>query len=104
MIFPWSDMMHDEIEWEARAAGADEHGQPTYGTATTIKCRISYKQKMVRTVTGEERVSNATIYCEGDPGIDPKDRVIMPDGSTPPILKAGTFKDETGSAHQELMV
>ena len=40
----------------------DEFNQPTYAADVTINCRVDYSRKMVRSSTGQEVVSMATLF------------------------------------------
>lgn len=100
--FPWLDLMHQEIGWEQRI-GWDEYGDATYAASQTLRCRIVYKQRPVRGVGGQEVVSNATIYVAGDYGITDEDRVTLPNGDTPKILRVNSYPDEDGTHHQEVL-
>lgn len=61
---------------------------------------IEWKQKMVRTVTGVEAVSRAMVTFLEPHDIDEKDKMVLPDGTTGPILDmTGLVDPATGRAY-----
>jgi hypothetical protein len=76
--------------------GSLSDGMASYGLATVRRAIVEAKQEQVRTFTGEEATSRAMVTIIGpveDNGaagrrepIDPRDRLILPDGTTGPIL------------------
>jgi len=88
-------LMFDEIVIEKFSA-SDGYGDSSFGTPTSYKARIVRKPRMVRSSTGEDVVSMATIYLADESGVTVKDRVTMPDGSKPLILSIGGFPDRNG--------
>jgi len=101
--FPWSDLLHQQLQWEKATGAHDDYGQPSFYPSQTIRCRISYKTHVVRDTVGEDKIGTTVIYVEGNPGISPLDRITLPDGTTPPILIAKTFTDDVGATHQEIV-
>lgn len=61
----------------------DEFNQPTYAADVTIDCRIDYARKMVRNSTGQEIVSEATLFTTTR--VRPDD-VIVFDGTNWTVL------------------
>ena len=84
----------------ARRTGANVLNEPTYGVATAYAAMVVERIKRVRTISGEEKVSTATVYVDSDGQITPLDRITLPDGTSPPILAVGSYPDpETGRAY-----
>lgn len=106
----FEEMMGDEVTREVFVTD-DSFGQSTFGVVSKVKCHIVFKPTMTRTAAGRsevdqsvrEVVSTAQIYC-ANVGWTVKDRVTMPDGSTPIILTVITRSDGDGSHHQVVMV
>lgn len=75
---------------------ADASGTDLYGTPVTRKCIVSTKQSEIITASGQMVSLLATLIFVGDvapngaPGrkepFDPRDVIVLPDGSTGPIL------------------
>jgi hypothetical protein len=97
------EMMIDTVTLERRT-GVDADGVVTYGPPSVLKCRISPKPKQILTMTGREVVSTATIHLVGAPEVSPEDRVTMPDGDQPPILRVARPPDRDGPHHTEIFV
>jgi hypothetical protein len=92
--------------------GQDSHGQPTYGTAVTHSCRVVHQPTLVRSVGSarsetegsvRETISHARVWTD-NVGWTEKDRITLPDGTTPVILEVRTFPDEAGNHHQVVLV
>ena len=73
-------------------------GAPDYASPKKLTCYISGECKMVRDVLGEEVVSNDTLYFDATTGvaIGLKDRITLPSGRQPPIIRIRTYFDERG--------
>ncbi|MBW2084438.1 MAG: hypothetical protein JRI54_00180 [Deltaproteobacteria bacterium] len=80
--------------------GRNDYGEPIYGDATSYNARVVGKQKLVRTPSGEEKVSSSQVYIYEISNVSPEDRVTLPDGSSPPILAVAKFPDENGDHHE----
>jgi len=80
--------------------GSDSFGAPVYGPGASYPARVVGEVKMVRSPTGEEVVSSTKVTIPGPPdgpeAVDPRSRITLPDGSTPPILAAPSYPDEYG--------
>lgn len=106
----FDDLMADEVERHPYSS-RDVHGQRSYGSPVTLKCRVVYKPTLVRTGgSGEvteavrEHVSNSTIYCSGIVGWNLKDKIVLPDGTSPTILQIVVYPDEDGPHHEVVYV
>lgn len=77
-------------------SSTDAYSKPTYTTSVEYTCLIVKQPKMVRTVTGQEKVSSAQVYLTSAPTLTVKDRVTLPDGTKPVILSIDTFPDTRG--------
>jgi len=81
---------------------ADGEGTRTYGGVVSLRAVVDWKQKHLRTSTGELSVSRASVLfldvaalaaATGGDGIDDNDIIVLPDGTTGPILDMGGFID-----------
>jgi hypothetical protein len=74
--------------------GTDDDGNPQGVTTTNVPARIEYRQQLIRTATGEQKPSRATVTLEANPrfgGIAQVwtgDILTLPDGSVQPVLDA----------------
>lgn len=82
----------------------DAYGKPKFGYAVSRQCRVVAKPQVIRDKDGRERVSRARVFMGGAFGIDPKDRITLPDGTQPPILQVQKFPDEDGAHHEVVLV
>ena len=80
----------------APRSGQNEFGEDTFGADVAYSCLIEKKPRMVRTATGEEAVSGATIYLTSAPSLTVDDKVTLSDGTQPAILSIGTYPNTSG--------
>lgn len=88
--------------------GQDGLGEPIYvppigSAAVSVKAIVDKKQQMIRTSDGREVMSKTYVAllrpmtANGTPGrtepIDERDMIVLPDGTTGPILNIGGFID-----------
>lgn len=77
------------------------YGVTTFATLSSpFRGRYVRKNRMVRTVSGDEVVSRSHFYFHGTPGLEPEDKVTLPDGTSPPILSVESYPDDHGSHHE----
>ena len=83
------------------AGSRNLYGVATYATLSSpFRGRYVRKNRLVRAFTGDERVSRSHFYFYGTPGLDPEDRVALPDGTSPPVLSVRRYPDENGAHHE----
>lgn len=73
----------------APRTSVDSYGKPQFGTAVSYSAHISRKPRLVRTVTGQDIVSEQSIYLNGSPAIQPTAQVTLSTsdvGSTESVL------------------
>lgn len=90
-----ADLFTDTATWEP-LTGRDDFGAPTYGAGTLFSARLVRKHKLVRDAQGDEVVATATLWIKGAPAVDPDDRIILSDGSTPHILAVDRYQEFGG--------
>ena len=74
---------------------ADAYGTRTYASETTLRARVEYSPKLVRTLDGNEVTARATAWVEQENNIiGTKDKIVLPDGTTPPILTVERKPDD----------
>jgi hypothetical protein len=95
MIEAFRSWMNQSVSISA-SGSMDKFGTFTFGTATSTKCYIESKPRKVVSATGIEVVSSATIYLSGNANYNPKMRILLPDGTTPPVLKIEQIVNERG--------
>jgi len=85
-----------------RYTGTDGFGNESFASPATLKAVVDWKQKQVRTLDGVLSVSRASVMfididalklATNNAGIDDHDKIILPDGTTGPILDMAGFID-----------
>ena len=91
--------------------GQDEYGQPAFGDAEAVQCRIVYKPEIVRrrgsgeaSGTVREIIATAKVYCRAVVGWDLRDQITLPNGDQPVILEVQNYPDEDGPHHEVVLV
>jgi hypothetical protein len=116
------ELMQDLITIEPRTA-VDQYNNPTYGAAATYLAHVQPDAQEVRDMMGSTQISSAQIWAvplaasfQGVTGAiqrkgqwyvvvpftvtpKPPDRITLPDGTQPLILRSAVISDETGTPH-----
>lgn len=83
--------------------GHTNYGAPQFSTTTTkIRARVVTKQGTVRNSEGEDVVFKTVAWAASTGVIDPSDRLVLPDGSAPPVLSIERYPDADGTHHHKL--
>jgi len=96
------DILNDTITIEPFLT-EDVHGDRTYGAAVTYPAFVSQRIKVVKSMQGEDVVSNVSIMLDGAVVFDRRgrDRITIDPGtanaSTPVILAMEDAKDGDGT-------
>lgn len=77
----------------------DAYGKPTYGPSVTYAAREEWKIRRIVDQTGQERISRARVFFDGDVTLTLRDQVTLTDGTTPPILLLYHVRDLSGGTH-----
>jgi hypothetical protein len=86
----------------AHMTAADEYGKKTLGEPVGVRALVDWKQQQVRTSSGVLSVSRVMVTfldvggllaATNNEGLDDSDRIMLPDGTTGPILDMGGFID-----------
>jgi len=90
-----------------RYTGEDAYGTRTFSTAVQLRAIVDWKQKQVRQQSGILSVTRASVMfididalsaATGGEGVDDNDLIVLPDGTTGPILDMSGFID-AGTGH-----
>ncbi len=78
-----------------RRAGQDAYGKPTFAADETIACRWEWTRRMVRTLSGDEVVSEGRVFTRdvvnaGDMLVDPAGRAWTVIASSPQVALDGS--------------
>jgi hypothetical protein len=90
----------------AAYTGQDSYGKPTYGAPVNRAARIQYQVTAVTTAQGQERTSTTKIICNGNFGITVRDKLTLPDGTSPTIQQVYSPRDPFSAAvdHHEILL
>lgn len=96
-----------EVAFSRMVLSGDGYGTKTYPVTVQMRAIVDWKQKQLRTTSGVLSVCRASIMflsvadvvaaTEGQ-GISDEDRIVLPDGTTGPILDMSGFID-AGTGH-----
>ena len=85
-----------EVIQHAPATGVDGYGQRIYGPQVSRRARIDYATKLIRNAQGQEVVSGAQTYLATTDPISVLDRITLPDGTSPLLLRVDRLADYQG--------
>ena len=69
---------------------------PTYGTSRILRARVVEQTKLVRADDGKETISGRVAWVdEEDATITNRDRLTLPDGTQPAIVRVERSRDST---------
>jgi len=86
----------------SRYLSSDAYGTKTYAAAVLLRAVVDWRQKQLRTPDGVLSVSRASVMfldaaalvvATGGQGVDDEDVIVLPDGTTGPILDMSGFID-----------
>jgi hypothetical protein len=103
VMFPGVKMYLKQTITRYPKTGYGNSGQPTYGSTSTIACLIQYKKVNTMDKDGNDVISNAQIIVDGNTTIDTLDKLLMPDGATPYVIKVESITDFTGTIHYKMI-
>lgn len=72
----------------------NSYGKITYGTAVSYTARVVYRNKQVRSPSGELVMAAGTVWFAGTVSMSPDDKITLPDGSTPQIISVEKYADD----------
>jgi len=73
------------------------YAEPTYGTSASYSALVTYQTKLVVTPGGKEVASQTTVYIpSSSASAAESDRITLPDGTQPRILKVDRWADGDG--------
>ena len=84
-------------------SGVNAYGESSHGTERTAKARIQENIKKVSTDSGSEVVSTVQVYLDAADAISVLDKLTLPDGRTPPIIRVAPYTDLLGNLHHQVV-
>ncbi len=98
----WLDLMPDSVVVTPYTS-QDQYGAAVFSTAgSTYRARWVRTQSEVRDANGNTVIGNHSVWIASTGEIGAKDRITLPDGSTPQMLQAERRSDQTGTHHWKL--
>lgn len=83
--------------------GQDGYGASTYGPAVTRAASIQYDVRQIPTPQGEQARSMTLVFLNGDFALGARDKLTLPDGTSPAIQQLMAVNDVNGSlSHYEV--
>lgn len=67
-------------------ASVDAYGKITWGTGHGRKAIVENKRRLVRGPDGHDVLSSHVVTFPRQVDVDPRDKIVFPDGTTGPIL------------------
>ena len=80
----------------------DAYGKITYGTETEYQARVVYKNKQVRSSSGELVMAAGMVWFAAVIDISPEDKITLPDDSTPQVISVERFPDASGDRYTKI--
>jgi hypothetical protein len=80
-------MLRHEVTVEAYA-GTNGFGAPTYAAAVTERALVDEGRKLVRAPTGDEVISEATVFLRLAATAPPESRITLPSGRVATVISA----------------
>jgi hypothetical protein len=93
----------------------DAYGAPQYATAVNLSAIVEYRQRLRHLRDGQQVLQRAVVFllepvspngaAERREPIDPRDRIVLPDGTTGPIYDvAGLADPQTNASYYHEVV
>lgn len=98
MIDEFLDMMPRSVSIQPYT-GQNGDGEPTHGAVADYRARVEGRIRYITTVDGSDRVPVRRVYVAATGGITVKDKITLPDGTSPPIVAVAIVDDEAGPHH-----
>lgn len=80
----------------------DGYGNPTFGTAVSNPCHLSFKQTLIKTAEGTEEIARATLWVNSSSTYSPLSKITVNGSTIGPVLGVDHFYDETGYHHSKV--
>lgn len=101
MPYDFVRLMSDVVTLEQQT-GLDAYARPTFGAKISVRCRIDSDVREIRGKDGLTRTSSTKIIFDRVYGLEPEDRIVMPNGDRPTILSIKLYSDDKGPLYEEV--
>ena len=82
-----------------RYLSQDGYGTPTFAAPVMLPALVEYKIRRIVTAQGEERMSRAKVFLDGNVVLDLRDKLTLEDGTSPALQLVYQVRDEGGAVH-----
>lgn len=92
-------MLRQRVQWTPFVSKVGLAGEESFNTAAqkTLRARVIEKEQRIRTSGGEEIIADAVAWVHLPNGtIHRNDRIQLPSGKSPPILRVDEVPDLRG--------
>ena len=73
----------------------DDYAEASFSTSgSTFQAMVEERPDVIRSAFGDEIVSSHVVYVASTDRIDLSSRVVLPDGSEPPLVRSDVFSDD----------
>lgn len=80
-----------------------DYGEKKYLSGSTHSARIEYDTRAMTDEDGKEVISNGRCFVDSSVSVKPQDKLILPDGSNPPIIRVFSQPDGSGNIHHKII-
>lgn len=71
---------NQSVQWSAQS-GVNEYGDHSFGSATTLSCRIQLKKTIIRNESGEDIVADGIMYFDASQNVKVHDKILYTDAT-----------------------
>lgn len=82
----------------------DVYGTPAWGAGVEYPARVSGFVPLEQDTHDDAAPLSGVIHMDGNVPVAPGDRITLPDGSTPTIIRVDRFTDDDGSPYATRVV
>ena len=100
-ITDWADLMPEFVTVQV-AQSVNDQGAPMYGSPISYRSRVNFQNRMIRNAQGDEVAARGRAWLATTDLIGTRDKILLPDGTTPQILNVGTVPDESGDLYTQI--
>lgn len=94
-----TDLMIDTITLAA-VSTTDAYGKHSWSSPVSVAhCRVQTGAHKITDSNGQEVVASGVVYVPGAPAVTPESKIVLPDTTSPRILKIDRYSDERGNHH-----
>lgn len=83
----------------ASRSSRDMYGVATWAAGTTYPARVSPYKPLIQAETTDAAPVSGQVHLDGNVPVTSEDRILLPDGSTPTIVRVDKYTDVNGSVY-----